>query len=87
MKRKEMIKQIYWVAGVLEGLSYDGSITEAVAIALGDCVTRLELIGAQLIEKDVHEDEEKLERNIYQMESKRIMEACGRVYPAPQEAE
>lgn len=51
MKCEEMIKEIYFVAGVLEGLTYSkGSLmTEAMESKLSDCVDRLELVGAQLL--------------------------------------
>ena len=83
MKRKEIIKELYRVVGQLEGFTYLTNMPEGVAMSLSECVDRLEIIGAQLINKDVHGDEER--KNAYQMAGKRILEACGRVYPAPQE--
>lgn len=51
MKCEEMIREVYFVAGVLEGLTYakGGLMTEAMESKLADCVDRLELVGAQLI--------------------------------------
>lgn len=59
MKREETIRDIYKVAGLLEGFScMQGQVmTEAVAFMLADCVDRLELIGAQMLTKDVNGDE------------------------------
>lgn len=71
MKRKEMIKEIYRVAGTLEGFTYLGNMPEGVAMAISECVERLEIVGAQLLAKDVNAHE--------------ITEAFGRVYPAPVE--
>lgn len=68
MKREQMIKDVYFMAGLLEGLScLQGlTITEGMAFILADCVDRLELIGAQLQAKDVECDEgtERLFGNI-----------------------
>jgi hypothetical protein len=73
MKRKEMIKEIYRVAGLLEGLSIylQRNTSEAAVTMLGDCVDRLEIVGAQLMTKDVNDHE--------------TTEAFGRVYPSPVE--
>lgn len=51
MKCEEMIKEIYFVAGVLEGMAYTKGqlVTEAMESKLADCVDRLELVGAQLL--------------------------------------
>lgn len=73
MKRKEMIREIYHVAGMLEGFAYLTNMPEGVAMALSDCVDRLEIVGAQLLAKDVQKNEKPTE-------------AFGWVYPA-QEAE
>jgi len=73
MKRKEMIRDIYKVSGVLEGLTCSPDMTESVSITLIDCVDRLELIGAQLVAKDVQMNEKPTE-------------TFGRVYPSPLEA-
>lgn len=55
MEYKQMIKDVYYMAGMLEGLStLQGlTITEGMAFVLADCVDRLELIGAQLLDKEV----------------------------------
>ena len=74
MKRKEIIKELYRVVGQLEGFTYLTNLPEGVAMSLSECVDRLEIIGAQLINKDVKPNEG-------------WAEACGRVYPAPQEEE
>ena len=60
MKREEMVRDIYKVAGMLEGFScMQGQVmTEAVVYMLSDCVDKLELIGADLMTKDVAFDEE-----------------------------
>lgn len=73
MKRKDITHELYYTIGVLEGLTYDLNLPEAVSIAISDCVDRLEIIGAQLINKDVKPNDE-------------FTETFGRVYPAPQEA-
>lgn len=59
MKREEAIRDIYKVAGLLEGFScMQGQVmTEAVAYMLADCVDRLELIGAEMMAKDVSGNE------------------------------
>lgn len=51
MKYEEMIKEIYFVAGKLEGLSLylQRNSSDAVVTSLSDCVDRLEIIGAQLL--------------------------------------
>lgn len=77
MKRKEMIKQIYWVAGMLEGFTYQTNLPEGMAMSLSECVERLELVGAQLITKDVHFDDG------IELDSEKINQIFGRVYPAP----
>lgn len=55
MEYKQMIKDVYYMAGMLEGLStLQGlTITEGMAFVLADCVDRLELMGAQLLDKEV----------------------------------
>ena len=73
MKRKEMIKEIYWVAGMLEGFTYLTNMPEGLAMSLSECVDRLEIIGAQLVAKDVQMNEKPTE-------------TFGRVYPTPLEA-
>lgn len=59
MKREEVIQDIYRMAGLLEGLScMTGQVmTEGITYMLGDCVDRLEIIGAKLLAKDVNSDE------------------------------
>ena len=98
MKCEEMIKEIYFVAGMLEGLSIyiQRNTSEAAVTMLGDCVDRLELVGAQMVNacdpvlvvKGPPITEEMLDRL---SEEKRMIfreerpeEAFGRVYP-PQE--
>ena len=73
MKRKEIIKELYRVVGQLEGFTYLTNMPEGVAMSLSECVDRLEIIGAQLINKDVKPNVE-------------FTETFGRVYHAPQEA-
>lgn len=60
MKYELMISDIYRVIGLLEGITMlEGkTITEAVTTVLADCVDRLEIVGVQLLAKDVHDDEE-----------------------------
>lgn len=55
MEYKQMIKDVYYMAGMLESLStLQGlTITEGMAFVLADCVDRLELMGAQLLDKEV----------------------------------
>ena len=59
MSREQMIKDAFRIAGLLEGLTclQGQTMTEAVAFALADCVDRLELMGAQLLAKDVNPSE------------------------------
>ena len=51
MKCEEMIKEIYFVAGVLEGMAYTKGqlVTEAMESKLADCVDRLEIVGVQVM--------------------------------------
>ena len=53
MKHEQMIKDVYYMSVLLEGLScLQGlTITEGMAFVLADCVDRLELIGAQLFQE------------------------------------
>ena len=55
MNRRQMIKDVYYMAGMLEALSglQGQTITEGMACILADCVDRLELMGAKLLEEDV----------------------------------
>ena len=55
MKREEVIQDIYRMAGLLEGLSCmtGQTMTEAITFMLGDCVDRLEILGAKLLAEDV----------------------------------
>lgn len=58
--REQMIKDIFYMAGLLEGMTcmQGQSITEAMTAVLADCVDRLELMGAYLLAaKDVTGDE------------------------------
>ena len=73
MTHKERIKEVYFVAGVLEGYSYLMNLPEGMAMSLSECAERLELIGAQLIKEDVENNEKPTE-------------AFGRVYPSTMEA-
>ena len=59
MKHEQMIKDVYYMAGLLEGLScmQGQEMTEAHAYLMAECVSRLELMGAKLIEEDVTGDE------------------------------
>ena len=99
MKREEMIREVYFVAGVLEGLTYakGGLMTEAMESKLSDCVDRLELVGAQLVGKSeikleikgMPSDEEmallmKPSKAVIVAE-RQYQEAFGRVYP-PEDA-
>ncbi len=99
MKCEEMIKEIYFVAGALEGLSCTQGqpMTEASAFILGDCVDRLELVGAQLLAnsgtkleiKGMPSEEQMIKYlsekkvNVY---AGRPTEVFGRVYPAQEDA-
>ena len=94
MKCEEMIKEVYSVAGKLEGLScyLNHYCNEAVVTMVSDCVDRLEIIGAHLIKDSapvmtvggMPSPEEMLKLlgdkkvNIY---AERPQEAFGRVYP------
>ena len=59
LNREQMVKDCYYMAGMLEGLSCQKgqALTEAMAYMLADCVDRLELMGAALLAKDVTGDE------------------------------
>lgn len=59
MKVNEAISDLYRVIGWLEGISaLPGNMIHGAAKAvLVDCVDRLELVGARLLEKDVDADE------------------------------
>lgn len=55
MKNEQTIKDIYYMAGILETLSclQGQTVTEAMVYILADCVDRLELIGTRLLAEDV----------------------------------
>ena len=55
MSRDEVIQDIYRMAGLLEGLSCmtGQTMTEGITYMLGDCVDRLEILGAKLLAEDV----------------------------------
>lgn len=59
MKVNEAISDVYRVIGWLEGITtLPGNMIHGAAKAvLIDCVDRLELVGARLLEKDVDGDE------------------------------
>lgn len=59
MNREEVIQDIYRMAGLLEGLSCmtGQTMTEGIAFMLGDCVDRLEILGAKLLAEDVNSRE------------------------------
>lgn len=59
MKHEQMIKDVYYMAGLLEGLSclQGQTVTEAMVYILADCVDRLELIGTRLFAGDVNSRE------------------------------
>lgn len=59
MKVNEAISDLYRVIGWLEGMTtLPGNMIHGAAKAvLVDCVDRLELVGARLLEKDVDGDE------------------------------
>lgn len=59
-KTQQMIKDIYYMAGLLEGITclQGQPITEATTHILADCVDRLELMGATLFAEDVKHREE-----------------------------
>lgn len=64
MSWEKMVKDCYYMAGLLEGLTcmQGQTITEGMAVILADCVDRLELMGAYLLAaKDVTGDEEDAE--------------------------
>lgn len=96
MKYEEMIKEIYFVAGMLEGLSVyiQRNTSEAAVTMLGDCVDRLEIVGAQLVGKcDVSLEIKGMPSDsemIAYLSKKQVIsdegrpeEAFGRVYPPP----
>ncbi len=98
MKYEELIKEIYFVAGMLEGLSccLQRHVPEAVTDTVSDCVDRLELVGAQMVKacdpvlvvKGPPITAELLDRLSEEKKvifrERRPEEAFGRVYP-PQE--
>ena len=99
MKCEEMIREVYFVAGVLEGLTYaKGSLmTEAMESKLADCVDRLELVGAQLLAagapkytiKGTISDEDMallMKQKDVIADVGRPTEAFGRVYAPPEDA-
>lgn len=55
MNRKQMVKDIYKIAGVLESLTCfpDRPLNSGIVAELADAVDKLELIGAQLLAEDV----------------------------------
>ena len=59
MKNKQMIKDIYRIAGLLEAITCFGEQTfpQSMTFILNDCVDRLELMGAQLLAEDVKNHE------------------------------
>ena len=59
MNRKQMIRDVYYMAGMIETMScMEGQpLTESMVFVLADCVDRLELMGAQLLAKEVDGDE------------------------------
>ena len=59
MNRKQMIRDVYYMAGMLETMScmQEQTLTESMVFVLADCVDRLELMGAQLLAKEVYGDE------------------------------
>lgn len=63
MNRDEVIQDIYRMAGLLEGLSCmtGQTMTEGITYMLGDCIDRLEIIGAKLLAEDVKRHEEATE--------------------------
>ena len=63
MKHEQLIKDVYYMAGLLECIScmQGQTLTESMAYVLADCVDRLELIGAQLLAKELDGDEGKEE--------------------------
>lgn len=65
LNREQMVKDCYYMAGLLEGLSCQRgqSLTEAMVYMLADCVDRLEIMGAQLLAKDVTGDEARAEED------------------------
>jgi hypothetical protein len=56
--RDQMIKDIYTIAGLLEGLTCMAGhpVTESMTDVLAICVDKLELMGAVLLAKDVTDD-------------------------------
>jgi hypothetical protein len=60
MKVNEAISDLYRVIGWLEGMTtLPGNMIHGAAKAvLVDCVDKLELVGARLLEKDVDGDDE-----------------------------
>ena len=59
MKVNEAISDLYRVIGWLEGITTlpSSMIHGAAKAVLIDCVDRLELVGARLLDKDVNGDE------------------------------
>lgn len=99
MKCEEMIREVYFVAGKLEGLSLylQRNSSDAVVTSLSDCVDRLELVGAHLLRccdptieiKGMPSDEEmdmllKPCKAVIECE-RHFQEAFGRVYPAQED--
>lgn len=98
MKCEEMIKEIYLVAGKLEGLScyLNNYCNEAVISMVSDCVDRLEITGAHLIkyidpvitvdgEPSASEMIKHLIEKKVNVYAGRPEEAFGRVYPAQED--
>jgi hypothetical protein len=97
MKCEEMIREVYFVAGVLEGLSCNKGqpMTEASAFILGDCVDRLELVGAHLLKvcdpvvgvncTTFDEAFKLLDQKKVIFDEGKPTEAFGRVYPAQED--
>ena len=97
MKCEEMIKEVYFVAGVLEGIARaNHDLTEAGVFLLDDCASRLEMVGAQLIADSaptlqvsgMPSSEEMIQylgkKKVISREG-RPQETFGRIYP-PEEA-
>lgn len=59
MNNSQAVSDVYRVIGLLEGMTMmqGMTVTEGMVTVLADCVDRLEVLGAQLLAKDVSNDE------------------------------
>ena len=59
MSNNQAVSDVYRVIGLLEGMTMmqGMTVTEGMVTVLAECVDRLEVLGAQLLAKDVSNDE------------------------------